>query len=193
MAPIFVMVLSPFILGEKLTGKKAISVIMALCGMVLVSGVLEGSVGASSLKGILLGLGAAVLYALVVMTNKKLGPVDAYAKTTVQLGAAALAILPYVLYTGALSSFRPEAGPVLLVLVVGIVHTGLAYTLYFGSMPGLSTSSIALFAYIDPIVAILCSTFLLKEEMGILEAIGIVVVLGATILGELPSTKAKKH
>ena len=99
MAPIFVMIVSPFLLKEKLTVKKVLCVIVALIGMVFVSGVLDGGISdVSEMKGILFGLGAAALYATVVMMNQKLGKVPTYDKTIMQLGAAAVVLIPYILF-----------------------------------------------------------------------------------------------
>ena len=73
MAPIFVMVASPFLLKEKLSTKKIVCVMVALLGMVFVSGVLDGGItDISEIKGIIFGLGAAALYASVVMMNQKI-------------------------------------------------------------------------------------------------------------------------
>ena len=48
-------------------------------------------------------------------------------------------------------------------LVVGLVHTGIAYTLYFNSMKDLKAQTVAIFSYIDPAVAIVLSSFLPDE------------------------------
>lgn len=99
MAPIFVMIVSPFLLKEKLTVKKVLCVIVALIGMVFVSGVLDGGISnVSEMKGILFGLGAAALYATVIMMNQKLREVPTYDKTIMQLGAAAVVLIPYILF-----------------------------------------------------------------------------------------------
>ncbi len=187
MAPIFVMAASPFLLREKLTGKQAICVAVALLGMVAVSGVLEG--GRGDLRGILLGLGAALLYASVVLINKTLGEIDAYDKTIVQLGAASVVILPYILLaeTVTWSAFTPTVCFVLL--VVGVLHTGVSYALYFGSMGYLKAQSVALLSYLDPIVAIVLSALLLGEWPSVLTWIGAVLVLGAAMISEMPSRK----
>ena len=57
-------------------------------------------------------------------------------------------------------------------------------------MNGLKAQTIALFSYIDPIVAIILSAIVLKEPMTFYSGIGAVLVLGATIVNELPSKKS---
>lgn len=190
MAPIFVMVASPFLLKEKLTMKKIICVFVALVGMVFVSGVLDGGISdISELKGIFLGLGAAALYASVVMMNQKLREVPTYDKTIMQLGAATIVLIPYILLAEDLSAVVLTPLITVMLVIVGIVHTGISYALYFGTMNSLKAQTVALFSYIDPIVAIILSALFLKEPMTIYSCIGAVLVLGATLISELPEKK----
>lgn len=185
MAPIIVIVLSPFVLGEKLTCKKIVCVVLAVIGMVFVSGVLkEGIAGVAELKGILFGLSAAALYGCVILLNQKIKDIAAYDKTIMQLGLAAVVLIPYTFLTEDVFAINYTSTTLFFLFVVGIIHTGVAYAMYFGSMDGLKAQTIALFSYIDPIVAILLSALLLHEGMGVMEMIGAVLVLGATIMSE---------
>lgn len=187
LAPIFIILLSPLMLKEKITVRKLACVCVALAGMVLVSGVIgTGISDVAELRGVLLGLGAAVLYACVVLLNKRLGGVSAYDRTIVQLGAAAVALLPYVLLTGSaggMATFTPVN--VCMLLLVCVVHTGVAYALYFGSLMELNAQTAAILSYIDPVVAILLSALLLGEQMDALSCVGAVMVLGAAVVSEL--------
>lgn len=189
MAPIFVIAASPFVLRERMTAKQGACVAVALLGMVAVSGVLEG--GEIALRGVLFGLSAAVLYASVVLINKTLGEIAAYDKTIVQLAAASLVIFPYILLVESVdfAAFTPFVCIVLL--VVGVIHTGAAYALYFGSMGALEARSVALLSYLDPIVAIVLSAFLLGEWPSPLTWVGACLVLGAAIVAEMPSKNEK--
>lgn len=185
MAPLFVMLVSPLLLKERMTAKKAICMAVAFLGMILVSGVTEtGLSNLGELRGVLLGLGAALLYATVVLLNQRLKPVPAFPKTAIQLGAAAITVLPYTLLAEEVTSLGGWYVLPLL-LLVGVLHTGVAYALYFGSMKHLGAQTVALLGYIDPIVAILLSLIVLREPMTPLAAIGAVLVLGATVCNEL--------
>lgn len=189
LAPIFVIMVSPVLLKERLRMKQMICVAFALMGMVFVSGVLETGIPAlSEAKGVLYGLGAAVFYATVILMNKKITEISAYDKTIMQLGTAAVVLLPYILLTEPLGELMALLTPfsVGMLLFVGIVHTGIAYVLYFGSMKDLNAHTIAIFSYVDPIVAILLSALFLKEAMGLHGVIGAVLVLGSTFVSELP-------
>ena len=189
LAPVFLLLASP-LLGEKLTAKKLGCVAVALVGLVFVSGMMEGGIPAlSELKGIALGIVAALLYASVMLLNKKLSPIPAYDKTILQLGAAAAVILPYLLFTGGLSLQGLNWPQLLLLLVVGIVHTGVAYALYFGSMKDLKAQTIAIFSYLDPVIAVILSAVLLREKLGLWGIAGAILILGSALYSELPEKK----
>ena len=186
MQPTIVMLLSPLVFREKLTAKKAACAAVAILGMVLVSGVAGGSVTqGGSFRGVLLGLGAAVFYSAVVIMNNMIVGVDPWRKTYIQLLSAGLVMVPYLLLTGGVdpSSFTPLT--VVLLLVVGIVHTGIAYVLYFGSMDGLRVQSVAILSYIDPVSALLFSAILLQEPLSLLNIVGAVMIIGSAVVSEL--------
>lgn len=189
LAPLFLLLASP-LLGERLTVKKLGCVAVALAGMVCVSGVLEGAVPtAKELTGIALGVGAAVLYASVMLLNKKLSPIPAYDKTILQLASAAMVIFPYLLFAGELTLSGLSGIQWGVLCIVGIVHTGIAYALYFGSMRNLKTQTIAIFSYIDPVVAVLLSALVLQEKLTAIGILGAVLILGSALYSELPERK----
>lgn len=189
LAPLFLILMSP-LLGERLNAKKLLCVGVAFGGMVLLSGIMDGvQAQDSNLRGILLASGAAVFYALVMLMNKKLSPIPAYDKTIVQLSAASLVLLPYLMLTQGLSLQGLTALQWVLLAVVGIVHTGIAYAMYFGSMKNLPAHTIAIFSYLDPVLAVLLSTLLLKEPLSIWGISGAVLILGSALYSELPERK----
>ena len=187
MAPIFVTLISPVLLKERLTARKLLCVFLALAGMVFVSGVPQsGLPGPSEAKGILLALRSAALYAGVILINKYLAGVPAYDRTLLQLACAAAVMIPYILLTEDLSAMSVTPLGAVLLLIVAVFHTGWCYALYFGSMTVLSAQTVALFSYIDPIVAILLSALLLREPLGWSGILGAALVLGSTLVSELP-------
>ncbi len=187
MAPMLVVAVSPFLLGERMTLRQGACVAVTLTGAVLVSGVMRG--GASDWRGILLGLGAAVLYASIILFNKKLRDIGAYDKTVMQLGTAAVVLLVYTLLAEevSVSALTPRVWG--LLLLVGIVHTGICYALYFGAVGALKAQTVAIFSYIDPAVAVILSAVVLREDMGALEIVGAVLILGAAVVSELPTRR----
>ncbi len=189
MAPIIVIAFSPLFFKEKLGLKKIICVAVALAGAVAVSGVLQADT--SKLTGILLGLGAAVLYASVVIMNKFLADVPSLERTALQLGAAGFTVLPYALLTMGDLSFNPLS--LGLLLVVGVFHTGFAYTMYFGAVGKLKGQTVAILSYIDPASAILLSALFLSQTPSALEALGAVLIIGAAFVGEVSFKRKKKE
>lgn len=182
---IFVIIASPFVLRERITPVKAVCSAIALIGMVLVSGVTEGGTGAFSPLGVAMGLGAAVLYATVVLLNKKLRDISSFDTTIAQLGVAAIVLLPYVLLTENLTSIALPPMGLMMLLTVAIVHTGMAYAMYFSSLKELKAQTVALVSYLDPVVALLLSVFVLNEPMTPAGVIGAVLVLGAMLASEM--------
>ena len=184
MQPTIVILLSPLVFKEKLTIKKLCCATAAIIGMFFVSGIMSGAgIGAADTIGILCGLAAAALYASVIILNKKIHIDDAYQKTMV--------LVPYLLVTedlGALSFHWQAAG---MVVIVGIVHTGIAYVMYFGSMKDLKAQSIAVLSYIDPVFALLLSALVLHERPSIFGIIGAVLIIGSALVSELTEENAK--
>jgi len=190
LAPVFLVLASP-LLGERLTLKKMLLSGTALLGMVFVSGVLKG--GITGGRGILCGVGAACLYATVMFLNKKLGRIDAYDKTIIQLAAASLVILPYCIVSRGFDMSDMNTKGYLFLVIVGIVHTGFSYWLYFGTMGQLPSQTVAIFSYLDPVLAIILSALLLPGEaldwQGI---VGAVLILGSALFSEIPERKFAK-
>ena len=185
LAPAFVTLASPLV-GEKLTVKKLVCIGVALVGMVFVSGVLQGN-QESSFLGVVLGVGAAVFYASVILLNKKLSPIGAYDKTLCQLGAASVVVAPYILLTGGI--YFGDMAPVswIMLAVLGVVHTGFAYALYFGAIRDVNAQTAAILSYLDPVLSILLSALILRERLDIFSLIGAMLILGSALYSELPT------
>ena len=185
MQPTLVILLSPLVLRERLTARRLACAGAAVAGMAFVSGAADGGgIGARDLSGVAFGLGAAALYATVILLNKKLQVEDVYRKTAVQLTAATVALAPYVLLTEDFAAIRLDARAAVLVLIVGVVHTGVAYAMYFGSMKRLRAQTIALLSYIDPVFALLLSAAVLHEPITPLGLLGAALIIGSALVGE---------
>lgn len=185
MQPVILILLSVVFLSERMSLRKGLCIVFALIGMVLISGVLEPKEETNhSIMGILLALGAALLYAFVVLLNKTITGVDSYSKTIIQLGAASIVQIPYLVLTGEADVFELDITGIVLLLLISIVHTGIAYSLYFGSIEKIKTQTVALFSYLDPAVAVLCSAVFLQENMSVFGWIGAASIFGAILLAE---------
>ncbi len=193
MAPIFIIIVSPFLLKERLTVKKTVCVVLALIGMICISGVVgSGIPSGSELKGIAFGLAAAVLYASIVLMNKQIHGISAYDKTIVQLVISAITLIPYILLKTDLTAIDLSGSAAPMLILVGIIHTGLAYYLYFGAMEHVAGQTAAVISYVDPAVAVLASILILSEPMKPIEAFGAVLIIGAALMSEVTFPKRKK-
>lgn len=190
MAPVLVIIASPFILKEKLTAKKILCTLSAFLGMLIISGVSQ-AIGAG-MRGVLFGLGAAALYAAVIILNKFIKGISDTEKTLIQLGSAAVTILPYVLLTENLTALSANATCAILLIIVGIIHTGLAYTLYFGSIEHIKAQTAAMLSYLDPVIALILSAILLREGFTLAQLVGSILILGAAFISEMPKIKITK-
>lgn len=181
--PTLLILVSPIFFKEKLTGKRLFYALITFLGMVLVSGVLGGG-DTGSLKGVAFGLAAAVLYTMAVVINKITLGVDPYEKTIIQLASAGIVLIPYIQMTEDISAVQLDTITIILVLIVGIIHTGLVYFFYFGSMERMSAQAVAVFSYIDPVVAVIASWAFLGEPLTVPVIIGAVLIIGSALLSE---------
>ena len=190
--PSIVMLLSPIFFAEKLTPKKIFCIAASFIGMVLVSGIIgSGLPSVNELKGILYGIAAAAIYSSVVIINKKLPKLEPFSKTFIQLAGAAVVILPYVLISEDITAVPTDPRSIVLILILGAVHTGIAYALYFGSINGLRTQTVAIFSYVDPVTALFLSFFFLNEKVTVYGLIGAFLMIGSAVLSVTGEQKKK--
>lgn len=183
-APVIVTLACPILFKEKLTKKQAVCFVMSTIGLVLIIGVGSLDRSGTHLIGILCGLGAACLYATVVLMNKFIRNVTGIHRTLMQFFGAIAVLIPYVLVSGGIHlETLDEMGWVCL-LIVGLVHTGITYCLYFSALKDLSGQEASILSYIDPLVAIFVSFFLLGESMTPSQIIGGALILGFTLWNE---------
>ena len=187
-APVLVTAICPFLFKEKLTPKQIICFVMSTLGIVLITGI-GGTNGQNNLVGIMFGLGAAVFYASVILLNKFIKNVGGMDRTLLQFIAAILVLLPYVASTSGFSLGGLDTLGWSCLLVVGLVHTGITYTMYFSSLKDLPGQKVAILSYIDPLVAIAISGLVLGEAMTVTQMIGGALILGFTLWNELTPTK----
>lgn len=191
-APVIVTVVCPFIFKEKLTGKQLVCFVMSTAGLVLITGI--GDVGGGKdFIGILFGLGAAVFYATVVLLNKFIKNVEGIHRTFLQFIAAIIVLLPYVVLTSGFTLGDMNTVGWVNLLVVGIVHTGITYCMYFASLKELPGQKVAILSYIDPLVAVLISVTVLGENMTIWQIAGGILILGFTLWNEISSKTHNKQ
>ncbi len=182
-APTIMVIGSFFVFKEQLTSRQIVCFMVSTAGLVLIIGVSGG--GSNDLIGILFGLGAAVLYALVILTNKATGEIDGLTRTWIQFAAAIVVLLPYTYLVGGFHVLELETTGFINLSILGIVHTGVMYYFYFSALAHLQGQQVAILSYVDPIVAVVLSVALLHETITLLQLAGGVLILGATLANEL--------
>ena len=184
-APVIVTAVCPILFRENLTGKQMLCFVGSTAGLVLITGI--GDLGGSSthFTGILFGLGAASLYATVVLLNKFIKNVEGIHRTFLQFLAAILVLVPYVAMTSGMTLEVMDGIGWACLLVVGLIHTGITYCMYFSSLKELPGQKAAILSYLDPLVAVLISVTLLREPMTGIQVVGGLMILGFTLWNEL--------
>lgn len=183
-APLIVTLVCPFLFHEKLTQKQIICFVMSTLGLVMITGIGDVS-GGNHFIGILFGLGAAVFYATVILLNKFIKNVEGIHRTFLQFIAAIIVLLPYVMMTSGITLRTLNVTGWINLLIVGFIHTGVTYCMYFSSLKELPGQKAAILSYIDPLVAVLISVTILGESMTLWQMIGGVLILGFTLWNEL--------
>lgn len=197
MAPVFVTILSPIFLKERLSAMRVVCTAVAVVGAALISG--ASTEEPLVLTGILMALGAALLYALIVIFNKKMTRMPTQETTFFQLIIATVVALPYALMMHG-GSITFSKNWVIPMLILGVVHTGVAYLLFFGAANKLPAQSTAVLSYIDPVTAVLLSTLLPQSLLGTpqqqldtYEIVGCVMILCAAFFGEVFGARKKRR
>ena len=182
-APTLIIAGSIVFFRERLTMKQILCFVASSAGLVLIIGVSGG--GSSDLIGLLFGLGAALLYSVVVLLNKKAGDVDGITRTWVQFASAVLVLTPYVARTGGFHLTKLDTAGWGNLLILGVVHTGIIYVLYFSSLSHLDGEQSAILSYIDPAVSVLVSVFFLHESITALQLLGGAMIIVFAMLNEI--------
>lgn len=192
-APVIVIIVCPFLFKEMPTIRQLICFVFSTVGLVLIIGIGRSTSGNNNLKGICFGLSAAAFYATVIILNKFIKNVTGIDRTLLQFIAAIIVLIPYVCTTSGINLSRAGTFGIINLLIVGVIHTGITYCLYFSSLKELKGQETAILSYIDPLVAIIVSVTILSETISPMQIVGGIMILGFTLLNELnPNIKAKR-
>lgn len=181
-APIMVVIISALFLKEKIKHKQAVCILCSFVGILLISGIFDSN-EATDMNGFVYGMLAAIGFVALVLCNRKLKNIKPLDKTVVQLFASFLTVLPYVLANHSMPT-NLDKDSLLLILMLGIVHTGIAYIFYFGSIDTLPVSKVAILGYIEPVLSIITGVVFFKEKLSILGGIGALLILVSAIVSE---------
>lgn len=184
-APVFIVILSAVLLKEKITLKKALCILGAMVGLVFIVNTKSIDMGESNhTLGIIFSLFAAVFYAIVIIINKLLKNLPSTVLSIIQLLISAIVLLPLIISGPGIQLSILDKKSLIMLLIVGILHTGIIYLMYFSSVKYVEGQTIAVLSYIDPIFAVILSGILLNERLTSAQIIGGVLILGSTFISE---------
>lgn len=184
-APIIITIISTLIYKEKMTPKQLLFVLMAFVGIVFVSGAFESN-SSVDYHCVFYGMLAAIGFTILVITNRKLKDIKPLDKTITQLFISALVVLPYVYFNDGFPNSL-DTRSLLIIVLLGFVHTGLAYIFYFNSISVLPIHKVVIIGYIEPVLSVIVGVLVFKEPISIFGIIGAVLIIMAALLSELSS------
>lgn len=186
-APAMVMLLSPLFFKEKLNLPKCIGLGIVLLGIFCINS--QPDAGGRNLWGLFCAAMSAVLYASMVIANKKVAKIQGLENVVWQMLFALLTIVVFFLLRGNTLLIRIPPGSLPFVLILGILNGGIANYLYFSSLGRLPVQTVAVFSYLDPLTAVVLSALLLGESMNGLQYIGAACILGGALYADLAGRK----
>ncbi|RYL90348.1 DMT family transporter [Sporolactobacillus sp. THM7-4] len=176
LAPLLVLVIGWIFLKEPFQLTGFLAVVLAFVGTVLITVTSQTSLGDVLLKGSVYALIASVFYALTIITGKKISQASPYLVTFTQTAVGVIMLLPFV-------AFSKYSGLTvsnwMFSLITGVIHTGVVYLLFYGSIRYLSTTVISAVVYLDPLVAILLDIFVTGFSPSYLQILGIIFIFTA--------------
>lgn len=187
--PVMVMAAAPFLFQERITKSKVAGIVSVAFGMVFVNSSALLLDGVS--WGLMAGIMSAVLYAAMVLSNKKVKRLTGLEITLVQLTTAFMVVLLFTLQRQhGIPSF--SGVNLLPILFLGVVNTGVGCYLYFSSIHELPAQSVAICSYVDPLSALIFSAIILGERLSSVQILGAILILGGAAFGELYPFRLKK-
>lgn len=180
--PVIVIILSPILFREKMSWAKLLGFLAVLIGMFCVN--MEALAEGRTSWGLFCGIMSAVMYAFMVIFNKKAESITGLENSMWQLITSFLTVAIFI-GTKQGFSISIELGSIAPILILGIVNTGVGCYFYFSSIGELPVQTVAVCGYLEPLSALIFSAVLLGEALGFVQIIGAVLILGGAAFGEL--------
>jgi DME family drug/metabolite transporter len=176
-APVWVVLLATVLLRERMTRGVFLAGNCAIAGTILLVGVQPSAMQSMGL-GVLLALGSALGYAVVVLCGRSLaGRYHPLQTLTIGFSSGAVILLPFALGTGLAVNYSVLGW--LALLYLGIIPTALAYLLYFGGIRHTTATVASIATLLEPLVSTVLAWWLFNEQLGSLGIVGAVLLLGA--------------
>lgn len=180
--PVLIMILSRFVFHEPFTLPKVAGMIIVTGGMICINGADFQANGLS--WGLVCGLLCALCFALLIVAMKKTAGISGIISPACQLLVASL-VVGLVTCTMSSGPAALDGTAIACILCLGIINTGIGYSLYFSGIQNLSAQTVSICGYIEPLTALALSGLLLGEVLTAVQWLGAVLVLGDVALSEL--------
>lgn len=180
--PIIVMILSPVIFHEKFIWPQIAGFLCVLIGIFLVNG--QAIQDGNRNLGLICGAMSAIMYALMIIFNKKVAKITGFENSLLQL---TISFLTVAIFVGTKQGFAMSiaSSDWVPIFILGIINTGIGCFLYFSSIGFLSVHTVAVCGYLEPLSAVVFSVIFLQEKMQQIQIIGAVMILGGAVFGEV--------
>lgn len=193
-APVIVVLLSALLFHERLTGKKVLCMIAAFVGCVLVTGVFSDGGAGLSAKGLLVGLGAGLGYALYSIFGRY-AIEKGYSSFTISFYTfffSVIGTLPLMDAKGMVNRLAVEpVGNLLLIGGLALISTVLPYLLYTLGLTYVENGKASIMASVEPVMATLIGILVFGERLSVMGVLGMALVLGAVVLLNRQDAQAK--
>ena len=181
LAPIFVMVFAFFMFHEAITAKKVISIILALVGCVLTSGIIENNASMHwSWIGILVGSASAGFYALYSIFSK-VGMKKSYPALTItfySMLAIAVVLLPFTQWDNMEHYIAANPLRNTLFMVMHSLCTAVCpYAFYTVALDHMEAGKASILCSCEPVAAMVFGLFFFEEIPTVLSVTGLIIVL----------------
>ncbi len=179
--PVIVMLLSPLLFKERFTLPKVGGFVAVLCGILLIN--TQAIHDGKTPWGLFCGVMSAIMYAFMVIFNKKAHSITGMKNAMLQL---IISFLTVAVFLGFRQGFiiHVSRSDWIPILILGLLNTGIGCYLYFSSIASLPVQSVTVCGYLEPLSAIAFSALLLKEILQPIQMLGAVLVIGGSIFAE---------
>jgi len=178
--PACIVLLAVIFLGEKISVRQLLGIIVSLVGVVLVSsGSVPAAIGDRPLLGNFLMIVSVISWAIYTILSRKTAQIHPLIVTSIISVIGTVLLIPAVLVES-----RGQVWPVmsgmdwLSTLYLGILASAIGYFLYNRALEHLTASQVGIFLNLDPVVGAVIAVVVLKESIGLWQIAGVVLILG---------------
>ncbi|MEO8934064.1 MAG: EamA family transporter [Xanthomarina sp.] len=181
--PILTMVLAYILLKEKLFKLQWFSVILSLCGCLLLS--------LGNFIDLLYSMVIALSYAIYLVIQRKNQEMDRFIVLTAQIFFAVILLFPFFMtyeFNTVKTTFFYS-----MIALIAVVFTIIPMFLNIYALKGLPSSVVGVFIYLNPIINFFLAIFYFKEEITLLQGLSYLLIIISIIIFNIPALRHRIH